>query len=59
MTVRELREALLDYDDSMEVKVAVKYLVDDLDEVTWGVDMDTQKSSVWLCGSYRSGRIGA
>lgn len=56
MTVRELREVLLDYDDGMDVKVAVKYLIDDLDTVTYGVDMDTQMPSVWLCGSYRSGR---
>lgn len=57
MTVKELREVLLDYDDDMDVKVAVKYLIDDLDAVTWGVDMDTQTPSVWLCGSYHSGRM--
>lgn len=57
MTVRELREKLQDYDDDMDVKVAVKYLIDDLDTVAWGVDMDTQMPSVWLCGSYHSGRM--
>ena len=56
MTVRELREVLLDYDGDMDVKVGVKYLIDDLDTVTYGVDMDTQTPSVWLCGSYHSGR---
>lgn len=57
MTVRELIEELSGYDDSVDVKVAVKYLIDDLDTVTWGVDMDTQRCAVWLCGSYHSGRM--
>ena len=59
MTVRELREVLLNYDDDMDVKVAVKYLIDDLDAVTYGVDMDTQQLSVWLCSSYHTGRFEA
>ena len=57
MTVKELKEILLDYDDDMDVKVAVKYLIDDLDAVGHGIDMDTQRPSVWLCGSYHSGRM--
>lgn len=59
MTVKELREVLLDYDDDMDVKVAGKYLIDDLDAVAYGVDMDTQQLSVWLCGKYHTGRFEA
>lgn len=56
MTVKKLKEILLNYGDDMDVKVAVKYLIGDLDAVGHGIDLDTQTPSVLLYGSYHSGR---
>ncbi len=53
MTVKQLKEALSKYPDDMKVKVALGYQIASLDDVSWGVDMDTNICSVWLCGKKR------
>lgn len=53
MTVAELKQALSKYPDDMEVKVAIDSMIRPLTKVTVGVDMDTNKCSVWLCDDER------
>ena len=53
MTVAELKQALSKYPDDMEVKVAIDSMIRPLTKVTSGVDMDTNKCSVWLCDDER------
>ena len=53
MTVAELKQALSKYPDDMEVKVAIDSMIRPLTKVTIGVDMDTNKCSVWLCDDER------
>ena len=53
MTVAELKQALSKYPDDMEVEVAIDSMIRPLTKVTSGVDMDTNKCSVWLCDDER------
>ena len=53
MTVKELKDILSYYADDMEVKVAIDSMIRPLTKVTFGVDMDTNKCSVWLCDDER------
>ena len=53
MTVKELKDWLLYYEDDMEVRVAIDSMIRPLTKVTVGVDMDTNKCSVWLCDDER------
>ena len=53
MTVKELKNWLTYYNDDMEVKVAIDSMIRPLTKVTVGVDMDTNKYSVWLCDDER------
>ena len=53
MTVAELKQALSKYPDDMEVSVAIDSMIRPLTKVTFGVDMDTNKCSVWLCDDER------
>ena len=53
MTVKELKDLLSCYNDDMEVKVAIDSRIRPLTKVTFGVDMDTNKCSVWLCDDER------
>ena len=53
MTVKELKDRLLYYNNDMEVKVAIDSMIRPLTKVTIGVDMDTNKCSVWLCDDKR------
>ena len=53
MTVAELKQALSKYPDDMKVKVNIGHALRKLDDVSWGVDMDTNKCSVWLCDDER------
>lgn len=53
MTVEELKNMLLYYEDDMEVKVAIDSMIRPLTKVTIGVDMDTNEFSVWLCDDER------
>ena len=55
MTVKELKDWLSCYNDDMEVKVAINSMIRPLTKVTFGVDMDTNKCSVWLCDDERFG----
>lgn len=55
MTVKELKDILSYYADDMEVKVAIDSMIRPLTKVTFGVDMDTNKCSVWLCDDERFG----
>ena len=55
MTVKELKDWLLYYEDDMEVRVAIDSMIRPLAKVTFGVDMDTNKCSVWLCDDERFG----
>lgn len=41
MTVAELKQALSKYPDNMKVKVNIDRELRILDDVSWGVDMDT------------------
>lgn len=50
MTVAELKQALSKYSDDMSVKVNIGYEIKSLEDVSWGVDMDTNICSVWLMG---------
>ena len=50
MTVAELKQALEQYSDDMNVKVALCRQISDLDKVGHGVDMDSNVVSVWLMG---------
>ena len=53
MTVKELKDWLSCYADDMEVEVAIDSMIRPLTKVTFGVDMDTNKCSVWLCDDER------
>lgn len=53
MTVKELKNWLSCYADDMEVEVAIDSMIRPLTKVTFGVDMDTNKCSVWLCDDER------
>ena len=53
MTVAELKQALSKYPDDMKVKVNIGHILRKLDDVSWGIDMDTNKCSVWLCDDER------
>ena len=53
MTVAELKQALSKYPDDMKVKVNIGHTLRKLDDVSWGIDMDTNKCSVWLCDDER------
>ena len=53
MTVKELKNWLSCYSDDMEVSVAIDSMIRPLTKVTFGVDMDTNKCSVWLCDDKR------
>ena len=55
MTVKELKNILSYYADDMEVKVAIDSMIRPLTKVTFGVDMDTNICSVWLCDDERFG----
>ena len=55
MTVKELKDWLSYYKDDMEVEVAIDSMIRPLTKVTFGVDMDTNKCSVWLCNDERFG----
>ena len=56
MTVKELKDKLSCYDDNMEVRVAINHMIRPITKVTHGIDMDTNKTSVWLCDD---GHFGA
>ena len=53
MTVKELKDKLSCYDDNMEVRVAINHMIRPITKVTHGIDMDTNKTSVWLCDDER------
>ena len=53
MTVKELKDWLSYYNDDVEVNVAIDSIIRPLTKVTVGVDMDTNKYSVWLCDDKR------
>ena len=53
MTVKELKNILSYYADDMEVEVAIDSMIRPLTKATVGVDMDTNKRSVWLCDDKR------
>ena len=53
MTVKELKNWLTYYNDDVEVKVAIDSMIRPLTKVTVGVDIDTNKFSVWLCDDER------
>ena len=53
MTVKELKNWLSYYADDMEVEVAIDSMIRPLTKVTFGVDMGTNKCSVWLCDDER------
>lgn len=55
MTVKELKDWLSCYEDDMEVEVAIDSMIRPLTKITFGVDMDTNKCSVWLCDDERFG----
>ena len=55
MTVKELKDWLSYYNDDVEVNVAIDSMIRPLTKVTVGVDMDTNKCSVWLCDDERFG----
>ena len=50
MTVSRLKQALSTYPDDMEIKVNIDRTLRKLDDVSWGVDMDTNITYVWLVG---------
>lgn len=53
MTVAELKQALPKYPDDMKIKVNIGHEVRKLDDISWGVDMDMNECSVWLCDNER------
>ena len=53
MTVKELKNWLSRYADHMEVRVAIDSMIRPLTKVTFGVDIDTNAFSVWLCDDER------
>ena len=55
MIIKELKDWLTYCNDEVEVKVAIDSMIRPLTKVTFGVDMDTNKCSVWLCDDERFG----
>ena len=53
MTVKELKNWLTYYNDDVEVNIAIDSMIRPLTKVTVGVDMETNKCSVWLCDDKR------
>ena len=53
MTVKELKDELSRYPDDMEVRIAINHMIRPITKVTHGIDMDTNKTSVWLCDDER------
>lgn len=53
MTVKELKNWLTYYNDDVEVNVAIDSMIRPLTKVMVGVDIDTNKFSVWLCDDER------
>ena len=53
MTVKELKDWLSYYNDDVEVNVAIDSMIRPLTKVMIGVDMDTNKCSLWLCDDER------
>ena len=53
MTVKELKNWLTYYNDDVEVNIAIDSMIRPLTTVTVGVDIDTNKFSVWLCDDER------
>ena len=53
MTVKELKNWLTYYNDDVEVNVAIDSMIRPLTKVMVGVDIDTNKFSVWLCDDKR------
>ena len=53
MTIKELKNILSYYADDMEVRVAIDSMIRPLTKVTFDVDMDMNKCSVWLCDDER------
>ena len=53
MTVKELKNWLSCYNDDVEVNIAIDSMIRPLTKVTVGVDMETNKYSVWLCDDKR------
>lgn len=49
MTIKELKGILEDYDDSRQVKVAVKHLIADMGEVCLAVEDATNRPFLCLC----------
>ena len=50
MTVAELKQALSKYPDNMKVEVNIDHTLRKLDDVSWGVDTDTNITYVLLVG---------
>lgn len=50
MTVAKLKQTLSKYPDDMEIKINIDRELRKLDDVSWGVDMDTNTTYVWLVG---------
>ena len=50
MTVAELKQALSKYPNDMEVKINIDHKLRKLNDVSWGVDMTTNITYVWLIG---------
>jgi len=50
MTVRELRTALLQYDDNIEVRVTANTVISEILHITPCVDMETNKVNCVICG---------
>ena len=53
--MKELKNWLSCYSDDMEVSMAIDSMIRPLTTVMFGVDMDTNKCSVWLCDDERFG----
>lgn len=53
MTIKELKDylnAIPETSENLEVKVSVSHWLRSIDRITWGVDMDTNIISLWICG---------
>ncbi len=50
MTIAELKQALSKYPDDMKIKVNIDRTLKKLNDVSWGVDMNTNITYVWLIG---------
>lgn len=49
MTVKQLIDILKTYPEDMPCNVTIGWKISQLKTVTWGVDMDTNATSIWLC----------